>query len=359
MASCNFEIRVRVNGCDEARVLGPEGEGGHVKVVFDNGDKQAIEREKVDIISEDLSAGMRVKSKEDSSDGGKWYKADEEGEVKGRSKMGDERVEVTFANNPKPQQPPRRRLDVLPAFPLRVPGRGMKRVSLIRHGRAQHNDDMRNQNNYPDAKLTLLGLKQAAAWAAAWANGLLSFAAIVGQLDLILVSPLQRTVQTACHMFANTGIRMQLCLPAREMYWHQKFWGTPNLANTPITVHDPTKFEEFLNGKEKFGEGMDIEEFDSCPEGKEKLDASTMIRAPQWEREAKCEEESVQHLLHILATHPANTIAVVTHGGVIKALTGVEAENCTIVECVLFEHWQSPKLKPIAIHATPHREVAA
>lgn len=320
-----FEVRVRVDGCEEGRVIGPHGDG-HVEVVLDSGRVQSMPRQSIDIISEDLSAGMRVKAKEDSADNGKWYKAGEEGEVVGRSSMGQERVQVQFGNNRGPQQPPRRRLDVL--SPLRAPGQGMKTVLLMRHGRAKHNDDMRNQDAYPDAELTDLGVAQAAAWA----DGFSSFSDVIGKVEIILVSPLQRTIQTACHAFARSSFPMQLCMPAREGWFKR-------LCNQPLTVEKPDEFQQLL---------------DSLPDGREKIDASTMIRAPKWEKQASSEEESMQHLRFILATHEASTLVLVTHAGVIQKLTGMDVDNCTMLECALFEHWQSPTLKCIQKHATPH-----
>jgi len=65
-SSKEFEIRARrVNERDEGRVIGPVGDG-HVEVVLDNGENHTIPRGLIDIISEDLSAGMRVKAKSDS-----------------------------------------------------------------------------------------------------------------------------------------------------------------------------------------------------------------------------------------------------------------------------------------------------
>merc|ERR1712023_431130 len=116
------------------------------------------------------------------------------------------------------------------------------------------------------------------------------------------------------------------------------------MGNTPMALINPEQFQEFL------------EDEDMCPSGKKKLQLDTMIKGPQWERPARTEEESVQHLRFILATHEATTLAVVTHGGVIKALTGLDADNCSMVECILFEHWQAPMLKCVQVHGTPHRE---
>ena len=44
----------------------------------------------------------------------------------------------------------------------------------------------------------------------------------------------------------------------------------------------------------------------------------------------RCEDESLQHLRFILATHKGNALALVTHDGVIEALTGEKTENCTM-----------------------------
>jgi len=251
---------------------------------------------------------------------------------------GAERVEVRFDTISKPQQLPRRRLAVL--SPLRVPGQGMKTVVLIRHGRAEHNDDMSNQKKYPDALLTELGENQATAWA----SDFRTFADVMGKAELILVSPLRRTIQTACHIFANSSTPMQLCMPAREGWWHSP-------ANQPINVDKPEELERLLNG------GCELRNGNRSlplPGGQEKINASTMIRAPRWEKDASTEEESVQHLRFILATHEANTLVVVTHSGIIKALTGMESGNCMMLECVLFEHWSSPILKCVHKHATTY-----
>jgi broad specificity phosphatase PhoE len=324
---------------DEARLIGPAGDR-KVLVLLDDGMSCNVLRAKIEIVSEDLSVGMRVKSKANSADDGKWYKEGDEGKVLGPSKMGPERVEVEFDSKPKkPQQPPRLRLEI--QSPLRFPGKGMKTIILIRHGQAEHNlHHPMKGNQFPDAKLTKEdGLPSGVGegQAKAWANNFGSFADIVGKVELILVSPLQRTIQTACYVFADTSAPMLLCLPAREVYRKKQ-------CDIPLAVYKPDELQKLL---------------EELPEGsKARIDANTMIRAQDGMEEAAEPDidGSVRQLRYILATREENTIAVVTHGGLIERLTGEKADNCTMLECVLFysDDSQEPQLVCVQKHATPY-----
>jgi len=80
-----------------------------------------------------------------------------------------------------------------------------KVIYLIRHGQAEHNVDSRFY--IPDPLLTDVGIGQARKL-----HQHLDESAIINQIDLIMVSPLTRTLQTAQELFASRFKRSNNCI---------------------------------------------------------------------------------------------------------------------------------------------------
>merc|ERR1719454_1093955 len=94
-----------------------------------------------------------------------------------------------------------------PITSLLAQKRDAQRVFFMRHGESEANISRRD---VPDPNLTQLGLAQAKSWQET-----------IGDLgaDLVMVSPLRRAVQTACHAFEHEEVPMLFCRFAREIGW--------------------------------------------------------------------------------------------------------------------------------------------
>ena len=81
----------------------------------------------------------------------------------------------------------------------------MKKVFCIRHGTALHNIlywyiDKRAFSEFKDTQLTDKGVKEALDLGKTWK--------MIKDIDLVLVSPLTRTLQTATNIFKNRNVKM-------------------------------------------------------------------------------------------------------------------------------------------------------
>jgi len=182
----------------------------------------------------------------------------------------------------------------------------------MRHGESEANISRRD---VPDPNLTKLGLAQAKSWQET-----------VGDLeaDIVLVSPLRRAVQTACHAFHYEETPMLVCRFAREIGWG---CGENTVHSTTDSMHK--MLETLPRGDELYGvkEGLHPGPDDPATE-----------------------MESLQRLKMVLASRPEDTIVVVCHFGVIAATTGCRAKNGDVYEC---DWGYNDELRVVARHKTP------
>ena len=171
---------------------------------------------------------------------------------------------------------------------------GPRRVLLLRHGQSEANA---TQMDVPDALLTDLGRVQAASWKGA-----------IGRFgaEAVLVSPLRRAIQTALLAFDSVDLPIEVCRHARELWWDEK-------ANTPSTAE---VIDELLRTLPRGSEVCGVE--------------SALIESRDTPRS---EHESIRALKDALSARGEDCVAVVCHWGVINALCGDGADNCTLVEC--------------------------
>ena len=102
----------------------------------------------------------------------------------------------------------------------------VRKVFLIRHGEALHNIKLFGKDTYFDKKnldspLTAVGISQAKTLGNTWLYK--------NNIDLILVSPLTRTLQTATNIFPENNIPM-IALDSIKEYPQGKH--TPNIRKT-------------------------------------------------------------------------------------------------------------------------------
>ena len=171
---------------------------------------------------------------------------------------------------------------------------GPSRVILLRHGQSEANATRRDM---PDALLTELGCVQARAWKGA-----------IGRFgaEAVLISPLRRAIQTALLAYDKVDVPLELCRHARELWWDEQ-------ANTPST---PETLRELLKELPRGDEVCGVEEA-----------LVETADTPQ------TEHESIEAMKAVLQGRSEDCIAVVCHWGVINALCGDGADNCTVVEC--------------------------
>jgi len=190
-----------------------------------------------------------------------------------------------------------------------------QKIYFMRHGESEANVSRRD---IPDPNLTPLGLAQAKSWAES-----------IGDLqpDIVLVSPLRRAVQTACHAFSYEEVPFLCCRFAREIGW----------AANENTIHStPAKMQKMLDDLPRGDEVHGVRE--------------ALTAAPD---DPSTEMASLERLKMVLASRPEHTIVVVCHFGVIAALTGCRARNGDIYEC---EWGFNDELRVLMRHKTPLSE---
>jgi|Transcript_104300 broad specificity phosphatase PhoE len=190
--------------------------------------------------------------------------------------------------------------------------RGKQKIFLMRHGESEGNV---SKYDVSDPNLTQLGLMQAKSWQE-----------VVGEFgaEVVLVSPLRRTVQTACHAFASEDVPFVFCRSAREFGWGC----AENTISLDVYTMDDM-LRELPHGDEIQGMTEAL-----CPGPDDPMD----------------EYESLDRLKLVLAGRPENIVMVVCHYGVISALTGNRAKNGDVYECTWGE---DDELKVIARHRNP------
>jgi broad specificity phosphatase PhoE len=189
---------------------------------------------------------------------------------------------------------------------------GQQKIFLMRHGESEGNV---SRFDVLDPNLTQVGAMQAKSWQE-----------LVGEFgaEIVLISPLRRTVQTACNAFANENVPFLLCRCAREFGW--------GCAENTISL-EKASMDDMLR---ELPHGHAVQGIHEAlyPGLDDPMD----------------EYESLDRLKTVLASRPENVIMVVCHYGVISALTGSRAKNGDVYECT----WGSDdEMKVVARHRNP------
>jgi len=200
-----------------------------------------------------------------------------------------------------------------------IEARQTKRLHLIRHGEAWHNKlagekgpEVYLDPQLTDPSLTPTGVSQAK-----------SLQGKIKGTDLLIVSPLERTIETALHIFGaiedNTKLPLALALDQiREV----------------SGKHYPDKRNPISSKKTRFP----TIDFSHITEDEDKL----------WIKEHREPKEQVNarvsQFLDFLWTRPEQTITVVTHHGILDCIyelltgTGQQFKNCEVREVFLIHH---------------------
>ncbi|CAD7975742.1 unnamed protein product [Amoebophrya sp. A25] len=194
-----------------------------------------------------------------------------------------------------------------------------KRIFLLRHGQGYHNSTGRD---IPDAMLTDSGITQAKSWS----KDIQKF-----NIELVLVSPLRRTLQTACYAFSASQTKMRPCRHAREMWW-----------NEDVNNFSPlSEVEKLLLALPRGKELLFMDHDGTAAEEKHQVDKDAVTTRTTLLTEAlrdhpgqpQGEHESLGRLRDVLKDLEEERVAVVTHWGVINQLARASANNCDLVEC--------------------------
>jgi len=162
-----------------------------------------------------------------------------------------------------------------------------KLLTLVRHGQAFHNIDRRFDLH--DAYLTPLGEEQC--------RGLLSRFPPEPAVDLLVSSPLKRTLQTTLIGFSpqvKQGIKIEVL---------------PNLQESSATPCDTGSAREELEADEKFT-GLD---FSRCVEG-------WNSKKGEWAPDALALEKRARHARNWLKGRNEGHVVAVLHGNVSRCL---------------------------------------
>lgn len=212
-----------------------------------------------------------------------------------------------------------------------------KRIFLLRHGQGEHNV---GQNwDLPDPPLTVLGCEQANWWAAEMPK--------IAQPEVVLLSPLTRTLQTGLRAFQNCSTHFEVCRHARELPFHIKC-NQPNQDLTAVRhllESEPRGHEILALDGEKshtgnLGTGDLQEGFTDLPETDD-WDSTLHGKADErrWLADIhRVHRASLHFLVEELCHRQETTIAVSTHHTTIHKLMlpqEVRLGNCGLVEAVL------------------------
>lgn len=207
-------------------------------------------------------------------------------------------------------------------------------VALLRHAEGHH---QLNKNRVVDPKLSEYGKEQALSWA----RIIHEFAP-----DLVLVSPLRRTIQTACLAFSEKRtIPLELCRRARECGWknsqansekHGDKHFSPEISDTKNMLHSDAETRQ-----------RPVEQFEDSIFANEDV-----YEERDWPQDSKeFDKLSAEALCNILDRHvkDGKKVLVVCHGMLMRKLCGVIPRNCEIVVCQLDDR----KLHPLDRYLHP------
>lgn len=172
-----------------------------------------------------------------------------------------------------------------------------KTVLFVRHVQGIHNVEKNplayfNFMKTLDPGMTEKGRAQAESWVGKFE--------VLPENTLVLVSPLKRTVQTACLALQGQKFSMQLCSRAREQWWASK----DNQAAILTEAAPRQELEEVLAGLPGGGD----------------LNLNDIAVEMGFSKSAIDEEESWKELGDLLAERTEGTIVVVSHDETIRKL---------------------------------------
>mmetsp|Transcript_2229 Transcript_2229/g.2345 ORF Transcript_2229/g.2345 Transcript_2229/m.2345 type:complete len:248 (+) Transcript_2229:30-773(+) len=197
-----------------------------------------------------------------------------------------------------------------------------KELIIIRHGRTEMNEQLSIQewgsDNFVDkrlfdTKLTVTGVRQAQK-----VNQEI-ISKSLGEIDLLISSPLSRTLQTAELVFKDIPVNTNLVLPlARERLYLSSDQG---IKKSELLLNFPDwNYSNIINDTPWWYTPKDslYKEWRppgdyACPGEPEDVFRARMIALREW-----------------IAERPEKVIVLVTHWGVARALTGQSLNNCEV-----------------------------
>jgi hypothetical protein len=178
------------------------------------------------------------------------------------------------------------------AAPARVLSDGEgKTVYLMRHGETNHNV---LNNDEHDTVLTERGVQQTSSWRM---HALHAFP----DAEVVLLSPLRRTIQTGLFAFQDTQLPYRLCPTARELWWSEAQCRGVAMEELAEFVDDLPRGDA-VGGWEELEEGAASQAWDPEREARMAAKESDALHA-----EARA---SASKLASVLGQQPEKTIVV-------------------------------------------------
>ena len=204
------------------------------------------------------------------------------------------------------------------------------RIFLLRHGQGEHNATGRDIR---DALLTKQGEEQASSW--------MGTVPTLG-VEVVLISPLRRAIQTALLAFqqGRGTPRLLLCRHARELWWDE-------------AVNALSSERDLKNLLRRLPRGDEVAAIDGRRGTPGTGSVREAVRCQSTTPET--EDASIRALIAELRQREEDRVAVVCHWGVISDLCGADADNCALVECC-FEKSAGSRgtaLKVLRVHPSP------
>ncbi|ODQ54791.1 phosphoglycerate mutase-like protein, partial [Saitoella complicata NRRL Y-17804] len=160
-------------------------------------------------------------------------------------------------------------------------------IYLIRHAQALHN--VNDRYHIPDPPLTSLGLQQARDFSTEYPD-------IPSSVDLIVSSPLIRTIQTSLLAFESKKGEVKFELMAELQEVSEMPCDTPSTASE-TSSHFPALSTQLSS-----------------------LTANYHSKSGPWSSDESAVRSRAAHVLRSLKARPERNIAVVTHGGFLAML---------------------------------------
>ena len=209
---------------------------------------------------------------------------------------------------------------------LRAPST-YKRIFFIRHGQSEANVTKNDRVIDLDAKLTPLGRSQASAWHAQ--PNYLSEVFDATPPEICICSPLRRAMETASLVFKHTTIPIECSRYPRERWWkHYQCVGSKHqetLSFASTLDRNIANLDDLTEADKYWNPPLELDELISYRDGNDH--AEEKYEPSKRENDA----QGMTKLKEFLIAHPAQTIAVACHWGVINALTEESPNNCDML----------------------------
>jgi broad specificity phosphatase PhoE len=189
-----------------------------------------------------------------------------------------------------------------------------KTIIFVRHGQSEANKSDADDPSVLDAVLTDLGRLQAESWSKD--NDLREK---LRSVEICFCSPLRRAMETAALVFQNSpSVPIVANRYAREKWWN--LWQCRGIPHNELVTYSQSLTREIFEVEK-------LKEVDKY--WNPNIETSRILEGKRVS--SKYSDECCVKLVKCLREHPANSIAVACHWGVINDLLDVVPTNCELI----------------------------